>query len=338
MPRKLLLIACAFASVQLAGALPGQAQSTLPKKSLQPREAQQPTTTTAPPLKQKTPAERPPRLTDGAIDDTGRELESTDEGRTGPAESTEVLRTSLRARNPDLVMATWIALAHQEEMALAALGAERAENSVVRQYAAKVADQQADLLAKLKRFAPEATRDGYLNTTAPDARSVEVARPAAAPSRVIDRLSDDKLVEEEPAPTVGRATGVRPRTLSDAVAVPRTAARPLSPVARDFNVVQIERELAVQSLASSKEMLADKTGADFDQWFLAQQVGIHKALRDRLIIYQRHVASDLAAVLAEDEQVTLANLAEVRELLMPSATEPAADEPAPRKAEPRPAR
>lgn len=93
------------------------------------------------------------------------------------------------------------------------------------------------------------------------------------------------------------------------------AATPSSAQRRNFNVIQLERELAVQSLASSKMLLNELSGPEFDLWFLAQQVAIHKCMRDQMIVYQRHVSPDLARVFAQGERAADDHLAKAQQLL-----------------------
>ena len=341
MSSKLMIAFGAVALTSITSFLVADTESTLPPKNAQPREAIQPSTTTAPALKPKSPLAKPPRLTDGATDENGLELEARDDS-IGP---TEVLTNrrpvgTQRARNPDLVMATWVALANHEEIALAELAADRAESPAVREFAAAMVREHATFLGRLRPFAPEAIRPDYLNVTARDARTEEVTvrkqvtvkKPVVegqapvtgkTPSRVgpvIDRLADGRPPEPDLAPSVTRTEQTRPRLNAESTPATRTEVRTVTTIARDFNVVQVERELTAQSLASSKEMLANKTGPDFDKWFLAQQIGMHKALRDKLITYQRHASSELGKVLADGEAVAVDHLAQANDLLAKATT------------------
>jgi predicted outer membrane protein len=313
-----------------------QIESTLPKKSAQPREAIQPSTTTAPALKPKSPLAKPPRLTDGATDEDGNELEPRDDS-IGPTEVLTNRRTTSvqRTRNPDMVMATWIAIANHEEIALAEVAADRAESPAVREFAATMVKDHQTALSRLRAYAPLALRADYLNVTALDPRTedvvvrkeVTVKKPIVegelpvtgkTPARVgpvIDRLADGKPPEPDLTPSVTRTDEDRPRLNAETSPAPRVEVKTVTTVARDFNVGLVERELAAQSVASSKQMLMDKTGPDFDEWFLAQQIGMHKAMRDKLIIYQRYVSSGLGKVLAEAEVVTAEHLAQASDLL-----------------------
>jgi hypothetical protein len=94
---------------------------------------------------------------------------------------------------------------------------------------------------------------------------------------------------------------------------------------RDFNVVQIERELAVQRLASSRKLLNERRGEEFDFYFLAQQIAMQKKLRDELIVYQRHVSPALAEIFMDGEQASDQHLARAIDLIrtIPARSEPA---------------
>lgn len=351
MSRKLMIAMGVLAVVNCGTLLRAQIESTLPPKNAQPREAIQPSTTTAPLLKPKPPLDRPPRLTDGATDEHGNPVEEEPDLTVGPTEViTNRTRTPvLRSRAPDTVMATWIALATHEEIGLAEIAAERSHNPEVRQYAAAMVKDYVTLLNRLRPYAPEAIRRDYLNMTARDARTQEtiVRNRAAAiaspvrvntpvanktPSRVgpvIDRLADGKPPEKDLTPSVTRTEVDRPRLGAETASVAQADARPLISTGRAFNIVQVERELAIQSLAASKELLANKTGPDFDEWFLAEQLGIHKSLRDKLIIYQRYASSDLGKVLADGEAAAVDHLAQTNDLLS-KITRPVPDAPLPK--------
>lgn len=276
-----------------------------PKKTPQYSNAKQPAESNSPPIRAKPPVDRPPFLTDPATDEQGFPKLPT---RLEPVNRNAA---PIRMSNPDRVLATWIALDNQEEMALAEIGAERATNPEIRKYAKLLVDDHASLIDQLKPFAPEIVTPGFLNASRVPA---------------VDRVPTPKSVALEPGvdPVTKRARQeASAKIAAEATRGPVPADEPESPqeravvpdTNRDFNVEQLARELAIQRLASSRKMLGERRGVDFDRFFMAQQIVMHKAMRDKLIVYQTHVSPALADVLSNTEKGCDEHLAKAFALL-----------------------
>lgn len=286
-----------FVVLTTTGALLVAQESNTTPKPLQPLEARQPTKSTAPALRAKLPPDAPPRLSDPATDENGRPLAPTgleDEDTRVAAD------VPVRRKNPDRVMATWIALDNLQIIAISDLASERSTDEAIKDYASTVAEEHADLQKLLKRYAPDVATDKYLNTTAKDARDISTpvrtnekddVDPNTTPLVPLDEVDPEIIAAKKPGPTrISAATN------------------------RDFDVVQIERELATQSLASSRKMLNERRGAEFDRHFLAHQIAMHKSLRDKLIVYQRHVSGPLADLMANAERTCEEQMLKATEL------------------------
>lgn len=378
MLRNILVAAVVTAFAFAVSVLPSQ---ELPKTTVQPREAQQPTISDSPPIPARRAPARKPQLTDPPTDELNRPITNRDIDPDDAPPKTPVTGAD-RKQNPDLIMSSWIALGQHEEIALAEIASRRANSTEVRLFAKMMVDEHQAFLDRLQPFTPAATLPAYLNTDAKDARQVEETR-ATEPTRpapeVKDTTSPDVLPPDPnsgipargnrrrpgqrtepqpgersggkatkgPAADVGIGTGssggggsagggivqgaadldenaiTGPRlgeTLGDRTGgtITRSSVKPTAtpaPAHHGFNVVQIERELAVQSLASSKMLLNERTGPEFDQWFLAQQVSLQKCLRDQLVVYQRHVSPELARVFAQGERTADDHLARASKLL-----------------------
>ncbi|MDB5336153.1 MAG: hypothetical protein JWN70_1772, partial [Planctomycetaceae bacterium] len=83
----------------------------------------------------------------------------------------------------------------------------------------------------------------------------------------------------------------------------------------DFDVMQVERQLAVQSLAGSKRLIEQKTGQEIDLAFLRQEMVMQHELLDKLVVYQKYASSDLKEVLVDAERVLITNLADTQRLI-----------------------
>lgn len=305
MVRKLTLLGGVAAMICAAAVLPGQ--STLPKKPIQPSEAKQPTTSTAPPLRAKPIPDKPPRLTDPATTEDGRDV---GEREITAEDSPTVV---LRRRNPDRVMAAWIALTARESIALAEIARERTQNADVKDLAGALITEQEMFMTRLKPLVPSATRPDYLGRIDP---------PRVVESAPVQRASDPADRRKSPAQVAAAAEAEAAAIARRDADVPAVASE-----SRDFSVLQIERELAVQRLASSKKILAESR--DVDQAFLGLQAALQKELRDQLLVYQRHVSTDLNQKFADETQAIDERIGKIFEL-MPKLSHPAIAAPEPR--------
>src|SRR4051812_7448548 len=70
------------------------------------------------------------------------------------------------AHNPDHMMASCVAVANQEEIALAEFARQKTTNDDVKKLVEMMITDHHTFLLKLKQFAPEATQPGYIETHA----------------------------------------------------------------------------------------------------------------------------------------------------------------------------
>lgn len=84
----------------------------------------------------------------------------------------------------------------------------------------------------------------------------------------------------------------------------RTANRPSGESAGQsaggLDWVSIHRQVGEQCLASVKQALSKKSGAEFDQCFLGQQIGSHMMMVDELKVVRNYVSSDFAQKLDKE--------------------------------------
>lgn len=189
-------------------------------------------------------------------------------------------------KNPDHCFASCVALGNQEEVALGQIGAKTSSNEDVKKFAEMLVKDHTMYLTKLQKFAPEASKAGYLGTDKEEA-SVDERKAVRQVAATDDADTDTKVQTAE-----GKS--------------PKHAARDMQ---------QVERELAVQCLTSSKEALEEKSGAEFDKCFIGMQIAKHMGMRDKLIVYQRHASSELAPLFAAGQKKTEEHLAKAKEIM-----------------------
>lgn len=192
-------------------------------------------------------------------------------------------------KDPDHCFATCVALGNQEEVVLAKLASQKAQNEEVKKFAEMMLHDHQDYLTKLLRFAPEAARPGYLASG--DGQSASTKGSKQIPAGKADE--NERPASQNRAET---ADGARPDNV------------------HHMQLQQIERELAQQCLASATEKLSQKSGAEFDKCFIHMQIAKHAGMKDKLVVYQRHASKELAEVLAAGQKTTEHHLVKAEEI------------------------
>jgi predicted outer membrane protein len=217
---------------------------------------------------------------------------------------------SVPAQKADYLFATCVAIGNQEEVAISTFGREKAENADVKKFADMLITDHHAFLQKLQKFAPEATKAGFLDADVKTAdasekadaraeRRAERKEAKAAAIRLTAGIADDKKSDNEDAK-------------SDAV---KTADSRSDASGRDINMMSVERELASLCLKTVKEKLNEKSGAEFDKCFIGTQVIMHTAMKNKLTVYKRHASTELAALLGDGLKTTEHHLAKAEALM-----------------------
>ncbi|MDB5338301.1 MAG: hypothetical protein JWN70_3920 [Planctomycetaceae bacterium] len=189
-------------------------------------------------------------------------------------------------RTPDHLLATCVALGNQGEISISEIARTKATNDDVKKFADMMITDHHAFLEKLQKFAPEATKAGYLDSATKEAKT---------------NKSGNKI--QQTAATDADKSDVK------------TADAKSGDGSQHFHHMQLERELATQCLASSKEMLESKSGPEFDACFIGMQLGMHMHMKDKLIVFQRHVSPELAAIFAEGQKTTEEHMAKAEKIM-----------------------
>ncbi|MES2794057.1 MAG: DUF4142 domain-containing protein [Planctomycetota bacterium] len=215
-----------------------------------------------------------------------------------PAKSTEAVEakaprnadSASEKRSPDHLLATCVALGNQGEIAISEIARTKTQNEDVKKFAAMMITDHHAFLEKLQKYAPEATKAGYLDGAPKEARKAGKAREEIKQTAATEDADKAGAVKTADAHTGDSAD-------------------------HHFHHMQLERELAAQCLASAKEKLEEKSGNDFDRCFIGHQIGMHMAMKDKLVVFQRHVSPELAELLAAGQKTTEEHLAEAETLM-----------------------
>lgn len=213
--------------------------------------------------------------------------------------SADDVSKSSSGSNPDHMFASCVAVGNQEEIIIAEFGIKKAHSDEVKKFAeTMVADHHAFLL-KLKKFAPEATQPGFLDTGVKEARSdgkggkivkavAKILQTAGADDAADDKKGVENAADSRSADSAGKG-GI------------------------DF--LQLQREMANECLALTRDKLGEKSGAEFDACFMGQQIGMHVGMKAKLTVLQRHASSELAGILAEGLKSTDQHLAKAEHVM-----------------------
>jgi len=216
-------------------------------------------------------------------------LPAADDKETAPRTASAAGQSNSNMRNPDHLMATCVALANQEEVALAQIARQKATNDEVKRFADMMLTDHHDFLLKLQKFAPEATQADYLNITPQEAANDAKTGKSEIKQTAADDDKDNGAVENADAKSERGHHG--------------------------FNHMKLEREMAAQCLSDAKEKLAEKSGSQFDKCFIGMQIGMHSAMKSKLTVLQRHASPELAKLFAAGLKTTEKHLARAEEIM-----------------------
>ncbi len=177
-------------------------------------------------------------------------------------------------------LATCWALDNQEEVILAKFAQEKSKNKAVTSFAKMVAEEHQACLKKLSKFAPEATREGYLVDSQPD----------KSKTRSDDKSTATSTTDQPKKPAANATTSQSANASGSAIA--------------GIDMMQLHREIAQQCISDSKKYLNTKDGDEFDKCFVGMQIGKHAAMRTKLVVLQRHTSDEMQQMVAEGIQST----------------------------------
>jgi predicted outer membrane protein len=197
-------------------------------------------------------------------------------------------------KNLDHCFATCVAYGNQEEVALAHIAKQRAKTNEVKQFAEMMIHDHQEFLAKLQKFAPEASKSGALGATASGELNREGNRSNVSQTTANDRGNESSKVQ----------------TAENRNATANASNRE----GREATLSDIERELAEQCISSARRKLESKSGEEFDKCYINEQIAKHTAMKNKLTVYERHASGDLAATLADGLKTTEHHLMKAEEI------------------------
>jgi len=229
----------------------------------------------------------------------------------------------------DQVMATCVAIDNQEEIAIAKFAAEKARNEEVKDFAQMLSKDHQTFLQKLQRYAPEATRDGYLmdkkSTNDNSRRQDSTQRTNGVDFKVqpVDEPRKDQPVQQ----AAGTAPAAASQNAQQQNAQQQNAQQQNAQQnaqqqnaqhqqsGQHFDIVALHKEIAEECVAQSKEELGKKDGSKFDECFIGQQIAKHAAMKVKLTVLQRHASGELNQLLREGQDATEKHLKKAEDIM-----------------------
>lgn len=194
-------------------------------------------------------------------------------------------------KNNDQLLANCVAIQNQAEIAIAKNAQEKAKNKDVKEFAQMLVKDHQAFLQKLQRFAPETTREGYLNdrneTASNDQKSSSKVQPAGGEVR----NANGQIQQTAATQNAGSDAG------------------------QPINIIQLHREIAEECIRSAKSGMSKKDGKEFDECFVGFQIAAHAEMKNKLTVFQRHVSGDLKQILSDGLETTEKHLKKAEDLM-----------------------
>ncbi len=176
-----------------------------------------------------------------------------------------------RSNESDFVLATWLIVQNDNEVALARLALQKAQSKDVKQFAQTMIDAHGQMTVKLQPFVA-------LNHVGD--RSVGSGQPSKSDER------DGNSKQQPSDASVGR----------------RGAA------VGTFDHVSLLRDLGKKCLESATKKVNEKTGAAFDCCYMQSQVMAHGMATDMVDVFITYASPSLRPTLEESQKVLRAHL------------------------------
>jgi predicted outer membrane protein len=194
----------------------------------------------------------------------------------------------------DEILASWLLIENNNEIALSQIAAQRAQDPEVKQFAQSMVEAHRQMAQGLQPFAGDV---GIAGSSAIDASATKPADP---------KTNDPMTAGTERTPAAGQPQEGASRTTGVG-----TTDRPSM---QQLDHVALLKELGRECLASSREALEQKQGADFDRCYVGMALGAHMKANDAMTVFQRHASADLAIEIGKAQRMVASHLEQAKGL------------------------
>jgi len=217
---------------------------------------------------------------------------------TTPPNRTQQPTSSTTRNEADQVLASWVMLENNNEIALAQIAQTRAQNPEVKQFAEMMVKDHGEFGRKLQRFtsiAPEDAGPGHQTGKAGDTtRGTDTGRGTEV-GRGTDTGTGRTGTDRGNPTGAAEASGQRG-------------------MAGGIDHVALLQELGRKHLETAKQELMQKQGADFDLCYMTMQIGAHAKVLDQLQVFPKYASPELRGVFETGQQTVRHHLEKAKTL------------------------
>jgi predicted outer membrane protein len=221
-------------------------------------------------------------------------------------------QTTSRGQNAteaDGILATWLLVENNNEIALSQIAQQRAQDPEVKQFAQSMVEAHRQMAQGLQPFAGDVGFSGS---------AIDASAPLSRPTDPKTTGTDPKVPETDPQPTATdpKPMGTTPAGVPQEAGAGRTTdARTTGlPSMQHLDHVALLKELGRECLASSREALEQKQGAEFDRCYVGMAIGAHMKANDAMTVFQRHASTDLAIEIGKAQRMVASHLEQAKAL------------------------
>jgi predicted outer membrane protein len=224
---------------------------------------------------------------------------------------------------------TLLIIENNKEIALGQLGKQTSENEHVKHFCEMIIKDHSNFVQKLQERSAAGSRSpgiGAANTSGqgtglatqpprPGSPTAAQPRPGAAQPRETTaqpgREATARQDRSERSSEESRTAADQDRTQGEQRI---TVAKPVIGNQPGSQLLQLHQEIAEQCLEQARRDADKLKGEEFDNEFIGGQIVAHKAMIDKLQVFERHVSPELKQLLADAQQTTKQHLEEAQSI------------------------
>jgi len=191
-------------------------------------------------------------------------------------------------------------LDNQGQVALAEFALEHSQNEEVKQFAQQMVQEHTECISKLQQFAGPV---GASLTTRPQVRGQSEEGNDNPRQR---RQSEEQNEQEGDRPRAERDED-QERPAAENQAEGRRPSRQAGH-GEGIDLIAYKQEIGQKCLESTKKMLGEKQGADFDKAYIAQQCMAHMHMADVLEVTAQHASPEFKELVMAGHKTTMQHL------------------------------
>jgi len=224
---------------------------------------------------------------------------------------------------------TLLIIENNKEIALGQLGEQTSENEHVKHFCEMIVKDHSNFVQKLQERASsggraaglgglpgagQPTATATVQNARPQTPSAAQPRTGAAPPREAAQPRDEATAQRDRDRSEGqesRTAAGQGRSQSEQRI---TVAKPVIGNQPGSQLLQLHQEIAEACLEQARRDADKHKGEHFDNEFIGAQIAAHKAMLDKLQVFERHVSPETKQLLASAQETTKKHLEEAQNI------------------------